>query len=217
MNILKWIVSSSLYSVTPRCLVGFPSGPGPCLPKGVDDLLVGAAGGRAAADDPVDVVPGHEVERPGAGTDHRLPALDRPGPRARHQRDLAQLVAAVGHRRRDRVVLALVGEGALVECLEDDLDLLLEQRAVGVLIAQRRSEGVSSYRYGNFSQFGGAVERLSIVQYEVTGSNPPNEELQVVDTDFDALPASQFPTPSPIGFRPAKRRLTGGNTRTVIP
>jgi hypothetical protein len=39
-------------------------------------------------------------------------------------------------------VLALVREGALVERLEDDLDLFLEQLAVGVLVEQRRPEGL---------------------------------------------------------------------------
>jgi hypothetical protein len=37
-------------------------------------------------------------------------------------------------------VLALVRKGLLVEGLEDDIDLLLEQQAVGLLVAQRRPE-----------------------------------------------------------------------------
>ena len=60
----------------------------------------------------------------------------------RHQRDLPHLVPAIRHGRRDRVVLALVREGALVERLEDDLDLLLEQLAVGVAIEHRRPEAL---------------------------------------------------------------------------
>ena len=52
----------------------------------------------------------------------------------------SQLVAAVRHARRDGVVLALVRERPLVERLEDDLDLLLEQLAVGVLVEHRRAE-----------------------------------------------------------------------------
>jgi hypothetical protein len=72
----------------------------------------------------------------------RLPALHGQGLRARHQRDLPQLVAAVGHGGRDRVVLALVGEGALVERLEDEVDLLLEQLPVGALVEDRRAEGL---------------------------------------------------------------------------
>ena len=115
-------------------------GAGARLAEGVDHLLVGPAGRRAAADDAPDVVLGHEVERPRARADHRLPALDRQRLRPRHQRDLLELVASVGHPRRDRVVLALVREGALVERLEDEVDLLLEQLAVGVLIEHRRPE-----------------------------------------------------------------------------
>ena len=37
-------------------------------------------------------------------------------------------------------MLALVREGPLVERLEDDLDLLLEELAVGVLVEHRRAE-----------------------------------------------------------------------------
>ena len=37
-------------------------------------------------------------------------------------------------------MLALVGEGPLVERLEDDVDLLLEELAVGVLVEHRRAE-----------------------------------------------------------------------------
>ena len=122
----------------PSC--GLASGAGARLAKGVDDLLVGPALRRAAADDALDAVLGHEVERPRARADHRLPALDGQRLRARHQRDLLELVAPIGHRGRDRVVLALVGEGALVERLEDDLDLLLEELAVGVLVEHRRPE-----------------------------------------------------------------------------
>ena len=52
------------------------------------------------------------------------------------------VVAAVGHLGRQRVVLALVREALLVERLEDDVDLLLEQLAVGLLVEQRRAEGL---------------------------------------------------------------------------
>jgi hypothetical protein len=75
-----------------------------------------------------------------ARADYRLPALDGQRLRARHQRDLPKLVAPVGHRGRDGVVLALMREGALVERLEDQLHLLLEQLAVGVLVEHGRPE-----------------------------------------------------------------------------
>src|SRR5206468_7944136 len=82
---------------------GLLAGAGPGFPKRVHDLLVGAALRGAAADDALDVVPGHEVQRAWAGADHRLPALDGQRLRTRHQRDLGELVSAVGHLgRRDR-------------------------------------------------------------------------------------------------------------------
>src|SRR5438552_2509974 len=116
--------------------LGVPPGAGPRLAERVHDLLVGAALRGAATDDALDVVLGHEVEGPWARADDRLPALDGQRLRARHQRDLGELVPAVGHlRRRDRVVLALVRERALVERFENEVDLFLEQLAVGVLVA----------------------------------------------------------------------------------
>ena len=74
------------------------------------------------------------------GADDRLVAFDLAVHRARHQGNLLDLVAAIRHGGRDGVVRALVGERALVERLEDDLDLLLEQRAVGVLVLHRGAE-----------------------------------------------------------------------------
>src|SRR6476646_4627769 len=50
----------------------------------------------------------------GRGALDRLPALDRQPQRPRHESELLQGVAAVGHLGRQRVVLALVGEGLLV-------------------------------------------------------------------------------------------------------
>jgi hypothetical protein len=45
--------------------------------------------------------------------------------------------------RRDRVVLALMREGFVREGLEQDLDAFLEHFAVGVLVDQRRAEGLN--------------------------------------------------------------------------
>src|SRR4029077_7959796 len=89
----------------------------------------------------LDAVLGHEVERALTRAAHWLPPLDGERLRTREQRQLADLVAPVGHLGRDRVVLALVREGALVERLEDDVDLLLEELAIGVLVDDRRPEG----------------------------------------------------------------------------
>src|SRR3954470_11119503 len=96
----------------------------------------------AAADRALDVVLDHEIERAWAGTDDRLPAFDRLVDRARHQGQLLQLIAAIGHLRGQRVILASVREAFAVERLEQDLDLLLEEFAVGVLVEQRRAESL---------------------------------------------------------------------------
>ncbi len=55
---------------------------------------------------------------------------------------LFQLVAAVRHPGWHRVVRPVVGERALVERFEDQLDLLFVQRAIGVGIQHRRTEGL---------------------------------------------------------------------------
>ena len=51
-----------------------------------------------------------------------------------------QLVAAIRHPGWDGVVLAVMRKGALVEGLEDDLDLLFEQLAVFVRVEHGRAE-----------------------------------------------------------------------------
>ena len=57
-----------------------------------------------------------------------------------HERNVLELVAAVRRPWGDVVVLAVVGEGGLVEGLEEDLHLLLEQCAVCVGVRHRRAE-----------------------------------------------------------------------------
>ena len=91
---------------------------------------------------PADAVLRHEVEGAVRAALDRLPAFDRQTLRPRHQRDLLQRIAAIRHLRRDRVVLALVRERLALERLEDDLDAFLEDFAVGVLVQQRRAEGL---------------------------------------------------------------------------
>ena len=92
-----------------------------------DDVIGGASRDRAAADDGLDVVFGHEVHGPLAGADHGLPGLHRQGPGPRHQGQFLQGVAAVGDVGRQLVVFAFVGEGLLVEGFHYDLNLFLEQ------------------------------------------------------------------------------------------
>src|SRR3989442_1403882 len=60
--------------------------------------------------------------------------------RPRHTCDLAELVAAVLHRRRAVVALAVVAERLLVEALEQEVDLLLEQLPVRRLVDDGRPE-----------------------------------------------------------------------------
>ena len=71
----------------------------------------------------------------------RLPAFDGQARGAGNERQFLQRVAAIGDFRRQGVVLAVVAEGFVVEGLEDDIDLLLKQFAVGFLIQQGRAEG----------------------------------------------------------------------------
>src|SRR3984893_13527952 len=59
---------------------------------------------------------------------------------SRHQGDLLEGIAAIPHRRRDRPILALVRERLALECLEQDLEALLEHLAVGVLVEERRAK-----------------------------------------------------------------------------
>ena len=96
----------------------------------------------ATADQPLDAVAHHEFDAAPAGADDRLPAFDRHVDRTWHQGQFLQLIAAIGDLGRQRVVLALMREGLVVEGLEEDLDLLLEQFAVGVLVDDRRAEGL---------------------------------------------------------------------------
>ena len=69
-----------------------------------------------------------------------------PVDRAGNQGDLGQLVAPVLHPRRDRVVLAAVGELLLVERLPHELELLLEQLEVGRRVEEGRAEGLDLAR-----------------------------------------------------------------------
>ena len=99
-----------------------------------DDLVVGAAGDRAAAHDALDVVLGHEVHGPLAAGHHGLPALHGLVLGTRHQGQLLQRVAPVRHFRRNLVVLAVIGEGVLVERLHYDFDLFLEYLPVHLVV-----------------------------------------------------------------------------------
>src|SRR4029077_3007644 len=97
-------------------------------------------------DDTFDAVLDHELEPARAAADDGLPDLDRQMHRARDERELLQLIAAIRHRRRDRVVLPLVRERGLIERLEDDLDLLLEQLTIGLAVEHRVAEALDFSR-----------------------------------------------------------------------
>src|SRR5439155_17612418 len=103
-------------------------------------------GRRPAADGPFDAMLDHEIEPARIGADDRLPGLDWKMDRARHERQLFEVVTAIGDARRKGVVLALMGERFLVERLEDDLDLLFEQLAVRLLVQHRGAEGLDLAR-----------------------------------------------------------------------
>src|SRR5262249_5432156 len=106
----------------------------------VDELL---GGGR---DDALDPVLHHELESSRAAADDGLPDLDRQVHRPRPERELLALVPAIRDRRWDRVVLAAVREGRPAERLEDDLDLLLEQIAIGLAVEHRVAEALDLAR-----------------------------------------------------------------------
>src|SRR5260221_359731 len=72
----------------------------------------------------------------------RHPDFERQVLRPRHHRDLREVVAAIGDRRRGFVKLALVVEGFLVEAFEDQLKLLFEQLAVGGGVEQWRAKAL---------------------------------------------------------------------------
>src|SRR5262249_799833 len=88
----------------------------------------------------LDPVLGHEVEGARRTADDGLPNLNRATDQTRHQRDLFELIAALGHLGRKRVVLAAVREGVFVERLHDDLELLLEQLAVRRIVQHGGAE-----------------------------------------------------------------------------
>src|SRR5262249_36345501 len=96
--------------------------------------------GRATAYHAVYAVLGHELERAHRAALDRLPALDRQIERSRDEGELFEGVAAIRHLGRQRVVLALIREALAVEGFEDDIDLLLEERPVGLLVAQWGAE-----------------------------------------------------------------------------
>ena len=87
----------------------------------------------------LEAVARHQVD--GLAARDRHPDVDRQVLGPRHHRDLLSAIAAIVDRRRTLVVLALVVEGVLVEALEQQLELLLEQLAIGLGVDERRAEG----------------------------------------------------------------------------
>src|SRR5215831_8691176 len=110
-----------------------------CLPVEHDPMHRPALG-RAATHHALDTVLGHELERAHRTALDRLPALDRQPERSRDEGELFEGAAAIRHLGRQRVVLALIREALVVEGFEDDIDLLLKERPVGLLVAQWGAE-----------------------------------------------------------------------------
>src|SRR6266404_3232601 len=110
-----------------------------CLPV-EHDLMHRPTLGRATAYHALDTVLGHELERAHRAALDRLPAFDRQLERSRDEGELFKGVAAIRHVGRQRVVLALIREALVVEGIEDDIDLLLKERSVGLLVAQWGAE-----------------------------------------------------------------------------
>src|SRR6266699_3178816 len=109
-----------------------------CLPV-EHDLMHRPTLGGATAYHALDTVLGHELERAHRAALDRLPALDRQLERSRDEGELFEGVAAIRHLGRQRV-LALIREALVVEGIEDDIDLLLKERPVGLLVAQWGAE-----------------------------------------------------------------------------
>ena len=93
--------------------------------------------GSSAQNHALNAVPRHEIETPLAATDDRLPCLHWQVEGTRHQGDLLELIPPVRHRRRERIVLALMGERRLIKSLHDDLELFFKQLPIGVGILHR--------------------------------------------------------------------------------
>src|SRR6516165_342204 len=96
--------------------------------------------GRATPYHALDAVLGHELECAHRAALDRVPALDRQVERPRDEGELFEGVAAIRHVGRQRVVLALMRKALIVEGIEDDIDLLLEERPIGLLVAERGAE-----------------------------------------------------------------------------
>src|SRR5260370_20365621 len=110
-----------------------------CLPV-EHDFMHRPTLGRATAYHALDAVLGHELERAHRAALDRLLALNRQLERSRDEGELFEGVAAIRHLGRQRVVLALIREALVVEGFEDDIDLLLKERPVGLLVAQWGAE-----------------------------------------------------------------------------
>ena len=118
----------------------------PALTEGVSPELHNLPGrtarGRPSTRDGLYAVLDHEVDAALVGTDNGLPALDGEVLGPGDEGDFLKLVASVGNTGRDIEILAVVGEGAVVEGLEDDLDLLFEIVPVGVPVQHGGAEGL---------------------------------------------------------------------------
>src|SRR5262245_39551817 len=65
-------------------------------------------GSSPTANGALNAVPHHEVEPASVGADDGLPAFDRPVDRAWHESELFEIIAAIGHGWRQRVVFTPV-------------------------------------------------------------------------------------------------------------
>src|SRR2546421_4822224 len=104
----------------------------------VEDLLA------VERDHRLELLGRHVVDRLAAGDRH--PDLDGQVLGPRHAGDVGQLVAAILDRRRHVVRLAMVAERLIVEALQHEIDLLLEQLAVGGLVDDGRAERLALAR-----------------------------------------------------------------------
>ena len=116
-----------------------PSMPGIRLLEQVDPAihLLGCRPQNGA----LDAMPGHEVKGPWGAADDGLPDLHRAMERARHQRELAQLIPPVRDIGWQRILLPMMRERFLMARLHENRKLLFKQLAIRLRLQHRGAEG----------------------------------------------------------------------------
>ena len=97
-------------------------------------------GSPAARNHAFDSIPDHEFDAARIGAKNGLPTFHRLILGAWHQGDFFEWLAAMLDLGRELVVGTAVGEGGFVPGFENDLDLLLEEFAIGRVVFERATQ-----------------------------------------------------------------------------